>query len=50
MKTSEIIIVVFLISFIIGAFAHEKDMERNFLKSGDAKAWFSDIRCDGDKK
>ncbi len=36
----------FLIGLFVGAVSHEKDMERNFLKTGDAAAWFSDIKCD----
>ena len=31
--------------FLGGAVSHESDMARNFQETGDAKAWFHDIKC-----
>jgi len=48
-----ICIVLLAFTFFIGAVSHEKDMARNFKKTGDAKAWFFDIKHFGgnnDKK
>ena len=33
-----------LICVFIGAVAHERDLARNFKRTGDAKAWFVDIK------
>ena len=42
---NRLIPLILLIAFFAGAYFHEKDMERNFLKTGNAEAWFSDISC-----
>ena len=33
-----------VICVFIGAVAHERDLARNFKRTGDAKAWFVDIK------
>lgn len=44
------IILLCLISFFAGAYFHEKDMERNFLLTGNTHAWFSNIGYEDNKK
>lgn len=33
-----------LIAWFIGAVFHEKDLSQNFNKTGDARAWFYEIK------
>lgn len=40
-----IIIIVFIAGYWLGSVAHEADMSRNFKKTGNAKAWFFEIKC-----
>lgn len=48
----DIITVIVLTTFavFIGAVLHERDMESNCKKYGNAKAWFTDIKCSEMKK
>jgi len=39
-----IIVITGLFIFWLGGVSHEADMARNFKKSGDAKAWFWEIK------
>ena len=51
MKSTGIVIIclMFLLGYITGAVLHERDMERNFIETGDAKGWYVDIKCENDK-
>ena len=33
-----------VLTYIISAIAHESDLARNFRETGDAKAWFFEIK------
>lgn len=33
-----------LLAFLLGAVSHEHDLSRNFQRTGDAKAWFFEIK------
>jgi len=37
-------ILAFVAVWVLSAVAHEADMARNFKKTGDAKAWFFEIK------
>ena len=41
-----LLVVAVTVILMVGAAAHEADLARNLNETGDAKAWFSDIRCD----
>ncbi len=49
------ILILFLSLFLtfffytFGAIQHEADLSRNFNKTGDAKAWFYEIKCENKK-
>lgn len=38
--------ICFIVGCFMGACAHERDMARNFEKTGNAGAWFHDISCE----
>lgn len=39
-----LVLVLIIFAYIIAAIAHEGDLSRNFKKTGDAKAWFFEIK------
>ncbi len=39
-----IIAIMFILAFFFGAVQHEKDLARNYNETGDAKAWFYEIK------
>ena len=39
-----VVIGIFLFGFFLGAVCHEKDLSRNFNKTGNSKAWFYEIK------
>jgi uncharacterized protein YpmB len=43
-----IIAVIILFLVIVGAIAHEYDLAKNFKKTGNASAWFFEIKTKGD--
>ena len=43
MKWHEFLFIVFI--WALSAIMHERDMARNFKETGDAKAWFYEIKC-----
>lgn len=51
MKSTGIAIIglMFLLGCIVGAVMHERDMQKNFTDTGDARGWFVDIKCENDK-
>ena len=44
MKDQILIILLILFSMLMGIIAHEADMARSFKKTGDASAWFFEIK------
>lgn len=45
MTRAMLLALIIIAAFWLGAVAHESDMSRNFYKTGDAGAWFFDIKC-----
>ena len=39
-----LLILLFLMIYFMGAVSHEAGLSRNFNKTGDAKAWFFDLK------
>ena len=37
-------IIFVLLAYFVSAIVHEYDLARNFNKTGDAKAWFNEIK------
>lgn len=38
--------VIIILLYIFSAVFHEADLSNNFNKTGDANAWFYEIKCD----
>ena len=43
------LILLILLTVLASAVMHEIDMARNFKNTGDANAWFFDIKCTHEK-
>ncbi len=44
-----IAVALFILFYTLGAIHHEADLSRNFNETGDAKAWFYEIKCENKK-